>query len=597
MSEQLQILILEDRPTDAELMTRELRREGIEFNAQRVMTETEFEAALHSPALDLILSDYKLPAYDGLSALALARKLRPELPFIFVSGSIGEEIAIDALHHGATDYVLKQQLDRLGPAVQRTMKAARDQKQLAEATRQLAESEKRLRLALEAGQMGVWEIDLVNGTAWRTPQHDQIFGHETPPAAWNYDILLEHVVPEDRETVKHAFARALSTDHLSFECRITRAGQEPRWIAMQGRVSRNEKGERVRLMGTVSDISERRLLEKASRENERRFRLLADNADDLIWTTDAAGRLNYVSPSVQRLLGYTPADVLARGMERALTAASAAVFREKLDGIIPRMQAGSRERETFELHYIRKDGWTIWCEVSCNGMFDAGGGFAGIVGVTRDISERRRAEEALRESEEKHRLLFEASQDAMMTLEPPSWKFTSGNAAALKIFGVKDEEQLVSIGPWNLSPERQPDGRASSEKAREMIETAIHTGSHFFEWTHRRLNGEVFPATVLLSRIKSGERTFLQATVRDITESKRAEESLRRHAEELRARNEELDRFNRATVGRELRMIELKEEINQLCGQAGLPPRYSLHAIQGAGKPGPTAPMTKPGQP
>jgi PAS domain S-box-containing protein len=596
MSEQLQILILEDRPTDAELMTRELRREGIEFTAQRVMTEAEFEAALHSPALDLILSDYKLPAYDGLSALALARKLRPEVPFIFVSGSIGEEIAIDALHHGATDYILKQRLDRLGPAVRRTLLAARDQKRLAEATRQLAESEKRLRLALEAGQMGVWEIDLVNGTAWRTPRHDQIFGYEKPPTAWNYDILLEHVVLEDRETVKHAFARASSTDNLSFECRIARAGQEPRWIAMQGRVSRNEKGERVRLMGTVSDISERRLLEKTSRENERRFRLLADNADDMIWTTDAAGLLNYVSPSVQRLLGYQPAEVLARGMERALTAASATMFREKLDRVIPRMQAGSQERDTFELHYIRKDGWTIWCEVSCSGMFDAGGGFAGIVGVTRDISERRRAEEALRESEEKHRLLFETSQDAMMTGEPPSWKFTSGNAAALKMFAVKDEEQFVSLGPWNLSPERQPDGRASSEKAREMIEVAMRAGSHFFEWTHRRLDGEVFPATVLLSRIKSGERMFLQATVRDITENKRAEESLRRHAEELRARNEEMDRFNRASVGRELRMIELKEEVNQLCGQAGLPPRYPLHATQTVGKPGPAAPPAKPGQ-
>jgi hypothetical protein len=161
---------------------------------------------------------------------------------------------------------------------------------------------------------------------------------------------------------------------------------------------------------------------------------------------------------------------------------------------------------------------------------------------------------------------------------------------------VKDEEQFVSLGPWNLSPERQPDGRASSEKAREMIEVAMRAGSHFFEWTHRRLDGEVFPATVLLSRIKSGERMFLQATVRDITENKRAEESLRRHAEELRARNEEMDRFNRASVGRELRMIELKEEVNQLCGQAGLPPRYPLHATQTVGKPGPAAPPAKPGQ-
>jgi signal transduction histidine kinase/DNA-binding NarL/FixJ family response regulator len=111
----------------------------------------------------------------------------------------------------------------------------------------------------------------------------------------------------------------------------------------------------------------------------------------------------------------------------------------------------------------------------------------------------------------------------MMTLSPPSWKFTSCNPATVKMFNVKDEAEFTSLGPWQLSPQRQPDGRPSAEKAREMIETAMREGSHFFEWIHTRRNGEDFPATVLLTRMELAGQALLQATVRDITVRKRAE--------------------------------------------------------------------------
>ncbi|MBI5687673.1 MAG: PAS domain S-box protein [Verrucomicrobia bacterium] len=394
---EIHILHLEDRAADAGLVMRELKREGIAFDAKRVWTEADFLAGLRTPALDLILADYSLPSYDGLSALELARKERPEVPFIFVSGTLGEETAIEAMHHGAMDYVLKQRLTRLGPSVRRALQEAQEHRQLAEAERQLRLGEERLRMALEAGQMGVWEFDLTGHTSWRTPRHDQIFGYTTPLAEWNYDILLQHVVPEDLELVKHGFAQALATDRLSVECRVARPGQEPRWIALQGRVSRNEKGERARLMGTVSDISGRKLMERVLRESERRFRLLADNASDLIWTLDTSGQMNYVSPSVERLLGYTPTEALARFFDQLLVAASATTVRKKLGEIIPKMRTGERVHETVELKFVRKDGWPVWHEVTCSGMFDAFGEFAGVVGVNRDISERKRAEAASEE--------------------------------------------------------------------------------------------------------------------------------------------------------------------------------------------------------
>jgi diguanylate cyclase (GGDEF)-like protein/PAS domain S-box-containing protein len=138
-----------------------------------------------------------------------------------------------------------------------------------------------------------------------------------------------------------------------------------------------------------------------------------------------------------------------------------------------------------------------------------------------------KAEARLDENEVLYRGLFELSRDALMTLAPPTWAFTSGNPAAVNMFRARDEEDFISQRPWDLSPEQQPDGRVSTEKAGEMIETAMREGSHSFEWRHRRLDGEEFFADVLLTRMEMGEKTIIQATVRDITERVESEKRLK----------------------------------------------------------------------
>ncbi len=153
-----------------------------------------------------------------------------------------------------------------------------------------------------------------------------------------------------------------------------------------------------------------------------------------------------------------------------------------------------------------------------------------LVGMGINISERKEMERILKYSEERQRTIYESSADAIMTLDPPSWLFTACNSATLGMFGIKDESEFTSKTPYDLSPEYQPDGNPSTDKALEMINIAMKNGSHSFEWTHKRINGEEFPAHVLLTKVNFRDKEFLQATVRDITELELKEKKLKKQA-------------------------------------------------------------------
>ena len=181
---------------------------------------------------------------------------------------------------------------------------------------------------------------------------------------------------------------------------------------------------------------------------------------------------------------------------------------------------------------VSRDGEEIPIEVNATPIIE-NEKVVGIHAIMRDITQRKKAEESLAESEKRYKLLYETSNDAIMTLEPPMWKFTSGNPATVHMFGTETQEKFTSLGPWDLSPKHQPDGQLSSEKAGKMIGKAMKDGSCFFEWTHKRYHGEEFAATVLLSRMESKGKRLLQATVRDVSELKTAEKELEEHHQNL----------------------------------------------------------------
>lgn len=254
--------------------------------------------------------------------------------------------------------------------------------------------------------------------------------------------------------------------------------------------------------------------------SEKKYRSLTENLNVGVYrnTPGAKGKFIEVNPAFLKIFGYKNknsilnlhvSDLYGNPNERRKTS-------DKLK------QQGFLKNE--QVNLIKKDGTPIICSIFATSVKDSKGKVIHYDGIIEEITDRVKSEIHLRESEERYHKLFDSSKDAIMTLSPPNWLFTSGNNAILDMFKVKDIKEFTSLGPQDISPERQPDGSKSSKIAKKMIETAMKEGSNYFKWTHKRLNGETFPATVLLTRVRLKGETFLQATVRDITDRKKAEE-------------------------------------------------------------------------
>ena len=275
------------------------------------------------------------------------------------------------------------------------------------------------------------------------------------------------------------------------------------------------------IYGVLRDITERNKKEKTLYASEARYRQLHETMRDAFGIVDMDGRLQECNRAFQEMLGYSEAE-LKQLSYMGLTPAKwheldARMVREQ---ILPRGYS-----EVYEKEYRRKDGSVFPINLRVTLIRNDAGQATGMWAVIRDITKRKRAEAELHESESKYRNLFECSRDALLRLDPVSRRFTSVNPSAVRMFGAKNEAELIGHGPEEFSPERQPDGRLSAEVAKEIDEIVLREGSHFFEWTHRRISGDEFQADVLLTRIEVDDLPIILATVRDITERKRVQES------------------------------------------------------------------------
>lgn len=327
-------------------------------------------------------------------------------------------------------------------------------------------------------------------------------------------------------------------------------------MSVEARAAIVSIGGKSYLQCITQDTTSRHQAQNRLLESEEKLRVIFEGALDGILLVNASTR-RFVNgnPEICRMLGYSLDELTRVGVSDIHPPEELYWILEQFD----RHMKG-RTRLSADIPVKRRDGSVFYVDIKSSAV--ELGGQTHVVAIFRDITERRQAEESRRISALKHRLLFESSQDALMTLAPPDWKYTSANEATLKLFAVPDVASFTELSPGELSPPKQPDGRYSAEKAQEMIQIAMRTGSHFFEWEHQRLDGRPFAASVLLTRISLGDELFIQATVRDITEHKLRVRELKEYQELLR----ELAAQGSASREAELKHIarEMHDELGQL---------------------------------
>lgn len=398
-SHEICILLLEDSALDAELLAAHLTKADLRFDITRVVNRRQFVAALNEGRCEIILADYSLPDFDGLSALNIAQALQPDLPFLFVSGVVGEEFATNALKRGATDYVMKRNLSRLATAVERALEQAHARKERRRTEEALRQSEVNARLSIDAARLGLWEYQPQSGDLLWDARCNALFGKQ-PEALVAFVDFLDAVHPEDRARVADLLGRATTSGSAESqiyhdEFRIVVGGLE-RWISTRGQ-AQFENDVCTSLVGVMRDITDeyqareglRKLAEQLEEqvaertaERDRIWRL----SPDLFAAAGFDGRLRRVNPAWGALLGHDPDMLVGVSLSLLIHPDD----RRASEDVIRRIGAGEVV-ERFENRLLHIDGswrWVSWTAAPEGEAFYA---------VGRDITAERKAIVALAE--------------------------------------------------------------------------------------------------------------------------------------------------------------------------------------------------------
>ncbi|MDD5033439.1 MAG: PAS domain S-box protein [Methylococcaceae bacterium] len=392
--EKLRILILEDVSSDAELMENTLREAGLDFIALRVETREAYLRALEDFEPHLLLADYQLPSFDGRSALQIARQTHPELPVIVVSGVLGES-AVELLKEGACDYVLKDHLARLTPAVRRALAEQEDARALKLAEAALRESEahfRRLAAELEEAQrlahVGSWELNPQTGTVTWSKEIYRIFGRDPNLPAPRYQEHGQILTAESLERLNAVMEKLNRTgEDYEIDLEIIRSDGTRGWITARGEAKRNAASQIEGLRGTALDISER----KQAEELVSRLVAVIEQAGDSIVITNLDAEIVFVNPFFELLTGYSAVEAIGQN-PRILKSAcqSPSFYRELWDTLT----AG----KVWNGHFVnrKKDGSLYHEDATIFPVQDGQGRLVNYAAVKRDVTARMQAEAQIR---------------------------------------------------------------------------------------------------------------------------------------------------------------------------------------------------------
>jgi PAS domain S-box-containing protein len=307
----LRLLLLEDDTNDLALIRRTILAEWPDCELTCVDTEAGLHRALAETPWDAVLSDFCLTGFNGLQALEVTRKVLPKLPFLFVTGAIGEETAVDCLKAGATDYVLKDRLVKLVPSIRRALKEAEVCARREAAEAQLGQSEDQYRDLVNSVDGIVWQAELPElRFTFVSRQAERFLGY--PVQSWLEEpgFWQNHIHPDDRERAV-ALCTQLTSDcqYRSFEYRMIAA--DGRFVWLRDIISlREQPGKPLQVQGIMVNITPRKVAERACHESQALKSVLMQAELDCVMVLDSEGRLIELNSAAEKTLGYWRSDVL-----------------------------------------------------------------------------------------------------------------------------------------------------------------------------------------------------------------------------------------------------------------------------------------------
>lgn len=516
----LRVLMIEDVEDDALLTFRELKRNGFDPVYERVETAPAMKKALQEKQWDIILCDYKMPLFSAPQAIALLKEMKMDIPIIIVSGNIGEETAIECMRLGAQDYIMKTNLSRLCPAINRELEEAhtRNKKKLAEAL--LIQSEEKYRIILENIEDGYYEVDIAGNFTFFNDPLCQILGYS------KQELLgmnsRQYTDQENAKVLFRAFNKVYKTGRPTkgFDWQLIRKDGTKRYIEASVSLLKDGSGKPAGFRGIVRDITERKEMEKSLREEEQRFRALAEQSSDIILIINREGIITYENKAVSEILGYKPEERIGAN---------------SLDNVHPDDKKSNIEtfRKLFndvnastiqtEVRIRHKDGsWRIFEEVAS--VLSTDNKVESVVVNLRDITERKRAEEALSKSERYFKEITENSSDIIIITDEKG-NITYCSPSIERFAGYKSQEVIGQNAFIYLHPDEMK--RASGDFANFILAKDNSLSSNSFKILHKD-GSERYFSGVGKNLLDNPDIEGIVMNVRDVTEQRLAEDALKK---------------------------------------------------------------------
>ncbi|MCE1189845.1 MAG: PAS domain S-box protein [Ignavibacteria bacterium] len=508
----LHVLIVEDNEDDALLVLRILQKENYAITHKIISTPGQMKESLQFESWDVIISDYSMPGFSGEEALELFQSFNLDIPFILVSGTVGEDIAVDMMKRGAQDYIMKSNLRRVIPTIEREINEVELRKQKKSALEALRVREEQYRNLINNMHEGLIHIDLQEKIVFANKRFCSLSEYTLDELIGAY-ASTKIIHPSDREIFIAQNKLRQTRVAGSYEIRMIKKSSEVCWTEISGSPLYDDNGESIGSIGLIIDITKRKETEMELRASEEKYRGLAERISDLVLIVDKQGKISFITPSVQKILGYTPEELLNEQVSRFLPVQE---YEKISTALIDNFDQYSAER--IETVVPKKDGTNAILEFTGSPIF-TNHKVEGIQVVGRDITEQKHNLESIRKL---FRAVHQSSAAVLITnlkgeIEYINPKFTANTGYTF--------DEVRGRNPKILKSGYQEEATYS-----ELWNTILSGQEWIGEICNKKKNGELYWEINYISAIRDDHNaiTHFLAIKEDITHKKELELELKR---------------------------------------------------------------------